>query len=628
MPPQRLDNLPFDVFYQIATSLDDRDCIHLSRTNRIIYDSMQSELIARKTVENVLRYSKEGSIALQAQAGYRKAVSHRFDINEAVATATPYSVSVLAYASDFLYQQGVLCYRVGQEIRLLDVHRAAQRERVLNLHDVLRRLESSPMDRDAAERVKLIHYHDGIVILRVINDNALGDSLLAIDMERHPGHTRRRRLLLQAVVPSNVPIFVRNSRSYMWYGCFTASAANSDGVWSVWGVDLVTLEKIDVPLDRVVDGDLGQTLCFEMYKEHLYAVSTQVASNDDERFSSFYHWFCHAPRQESQQWNDRIWRREHREGPINEMWTDLSIRTDEETGNPVIIECRREWRHGKSENHRTTYIQPLPTPTEAAEAELRRSPWVTDNEDEDQNNNEVQNDNVKNTSDHDTHGQSFDERPEKRLRRNYHAEYEHDQNSRQEFIAARTKYRSYHLSAATFIDLVNDPAPEADGLRSRDRIRLRTVSRKRKCPIDEEETGLLFKHTQTEADGRPVEGSEERFSCRGVHLWPAEDSPSELTHLLCPDTRAGSVHAISDERSLLYSISSPGLPLGNQALILISFDPKIRFPNLPSLRSLKTPITGDILPVDIPGPGPASSGSLIREAIPLYQAIGRGYWLR
>lgn len=51
MPPPRLDNLPFDVFYQIATSLDDRDCIHLSRANRSLYYSMQSELIARKTVE-------------------------------------------------------------------------------------------------------------------------------------------------------------------------------------------------------------------------------------------------------------------------------------------------------------------------------------------------------------------------------------------------------------------------------------------------------------------------------------------------------------------------------------------------------------------------------------------------
>ncbi|CAI7640275.1 unnamed protein product [Penicillium manginii] len=608
MPPPRLDNLPFDVFYQIATALDDRDSIQLSRTNRVIHESMQSELIARITVENFLRHSKEGSIALQVQAGYHKAVSHRFDINEAVATAAPYS--------------GFLCYRTGQEIRVLDVHRVAQRERVLNLPDVLRHLESGPVDRDTAELVKLIHYNDGILVLRVINGDALGDGLLAIDIEHRL--TRRERLLLQVVVPPGVPIFVRNSRSYMWYGCYTASTADSDGVWSVCCVDFATLDKIEFQLNRVFDGDLGQTLCFEMYKEHLYAVSTQVASDDDERFSSFYHWFCYAPRQKGQNWKDRIWRREHLEGPINEMWTDLSIRTDEKSGNPVIIECRREWYHGKSENHRTTYIQLLPTPEEAAEAELRHSLWANDNEDEDGNANE--NDNFKDISDHHTHGQL----PEKRLPRNYHAEYKHTllQNSRQEFIAARTKYHSYQLSAATFIDLVNDPYSETDGLRSRDRIRLRTVSRKRKCPIDEEGSGLLFKHTQFEADGRPVEGSEEHYSSRGVHLWPTEDSPSELTELLCPDTRAGKVHALSDERSLLYSISSPGLPPGNKALILISFDPQIRFPNLPILRSLKTPVTAGKFPVDIPAPRPSSSGSFILEAAPFYQAISCGYWLR
>lgn len=50
-PPPTLDSLPFDVFYQIATSLDDHDCIHLSRTNRAIHELMKSDLIARKTVE-------------------------------------------------------------------------------------------------------------------------------------------------------------------------------------------------------------------------------------------------------------------------------------------------------------------------------------------------------------------------------------------------------------------------------------------------------------------------------------------------------------------------------------------------------------------------------------------------
>lgn len=546
---------------------------------------------------------------MAAQAGYRKAVGHRFDIHEAVATAAPYSVSVLAYGADFLYHQGCLCYRVGHEIRLLDVHGGGRQERVLNLHAVIPRLESGPVGLDVAERVRLLHYSDGIVVFRVQGIGAHDDTLLAIDMDRRPDHTRRRRLLLQKSVPPDAPIFVRHNRSYIWYGTFTA-AHGSDGVWSVCGLDFATFEEIEFPLDRVVDGDLGQTLCFEMYQEHLYAVSTQIASGDDERFSSFYHWFCHAPRQKGRQWNGLLWRREHREGPINEMWTDLSIRTDETTGRPVILECRREWRDGKSENHRTNYIESLPTPEEALA-------WP-DDDPNDLSGNRL----------------SYDQRPEKRPRRNYHAEYEptHDPTQRREFIAARTKHRSYHLAAATFVDLVNDPTPHADGVRSRDRLRLRTVSRKRKCAIDEDgidgPRGSLYRPRQFDADGRPIEGSEERFISRGVHLWPAEDSPSELHHLLCPDARVSSVHAISDERSLIYSVSCPGLPRDHQALVLISFDPAIRFPTFTSLRTWKGPdVPGNMFPVEAEIPRLPSS-SLVREAQPLYQAIGRGYWLR
>lgn len=48
---QSLDTLPFDIFYHIANSLDDRDFINLSRTNRALYSLSQSEQISRKTVE-------------------------------------------------------------------------------------------------------------------------------------------------------------------------------------------------------------------------------------------------------------------------------------------------------------------------------------------------------------------------------------------------------------------------------------------------------------------------------------------------------------------------------------------------------------------------------------------------
>ncbi|OOQ84511.1 F-box domain protein [Penicillium brasilianum] len=626
-PLATLDGLPFDVFYQIATLLDDRDCIHLSRTNRAIHDLMNCDLIARKTVESVLAHSKEGRTALAAQSGYRKAVGHRFDIHEAIATASPYAVAMLAYAVDFVYHQGILCYRVGHEIRLLNVHRGARQEQVLNLYEVIPRLDAgSPEETlDPAARVKLLHYSNGIVVFRLEGIGAQADSLVAIDMATR--QTRRKRLLVQRPIPASAPIFVRHSRSYLWY-IFFVDSLGSHGTWLCHGVDLATDETIQFHLEQALGGEPGQTMCFDIYQDHLYFISTTVTSEDDERFSSFYHWTCYAPRSKSRKWSDRLWRREHREGPINEMWTDLSIRKDETTGRPMIVECRREWPDGKSENHRTTYIEPLSTPAELQATHPQgniQSPSSSDDDSDDENSGPSKDPVI---------DREYDHRPEKRLRRNYHHEHElgDDPNERQEFIHAYTKHHSYDLASSTFVDLVNDPTPKTAGVRVRDRIRLRTVSRKRKCPIDEEGIagipGLLFPPTQVDTDGRPVENSEEYFVSRGVHMWPADDGPAELHNLLCPDQRSGVVAAVADERSLIYSISCPGLPSGHQAIILLSFDPALRLPMLMPLRSMKSlPSVEGTFPVTLPKPR-ASGGGLIRESDPLYAAINRGYWLR
>lgn len=532
---------------------------------------------------------------------------------------------MLAYAVDFVYHQGILCYRMGHEIRVLNVHRGAHQEQVLNLYEILPRLGMGPLDMlDPASMVELIHYSNGILIFR-LHGFGLGseDTLVAIDMARRPSH--RKRLLLQERIPSLAPIFVRHSRSYLWYGIFVEGLGSS-GVWSCSGVDLATEEKIPFHLDQVVDGELGQSICFDIYQEHLYVISTQVTSEEDERFSSFYHWFCYAPRQKGRKWSGKSWRREHREGPINEMWTDLSIRKDETTGRPMIVECRREWPDGKSEHHRTTYTEPLSTPLELQvnnpEGDIR-SPVRSDDSDSDEG---------PSTSKDPMIARTYDHRPEKRLRRNYHPEHElsDDPSARQEFIYAHTKHHSYELASSTFVDLVNDPTPQADGVRARDRLRLRTVSRKRKCPMDEEatagEAGLLFRPTQVDTDGHPVEGSEERFVSRGVHMWPSEDAPAELHNLLCPDQRSGVVKAIADERSLIYSISCPGLPSHHRALILISFDPKLHLPTMKPLSSLEG-FLGSVSPVALPKPR-ASSGGSIKDSDPLYKAINRGYWLR
>lgn len=574
---------------------------------------------ADPSLQNFLPHSKEGQAALVAQSGFRKAVGHRLAIHEAVAMADPYSVACVGYGAEFLYNQGYLCYRSDHWIRLLYMHGAAFRERVMDLREVIPQLlEAGPVEPGVEDRVTLLSYCDDILVFRVADISATEDALLVVNMAWRQTHQDKRRFLLYAEIPASAPVFVRHCGSYIWYGTFTA-ADGSDGVWSITGMDLESEESIEFPLDRVVDGDLGQTLCFEIHDEHLYAVSTQVAADDDEVHSSFYHWFCHAPRADGRKWNGRLWRREHQEGPINEMWTDLSIRKDETTGRPVILECRREWRDGKSENHRTYYTQRLPTPEEAlaplSGGTFETPSWVSVDDD-------LENDHP------------YDERPAKRLRRYYHAEYESGSTKRHEFIAARTKHRGYHLGASTFVDIVNDPV--GDNLRSRDRIRLRTVSRKRKCPIDEEGNegppNRLFQPTQMDQYGFPVEGSEERFECRGVRMWPPDDAPPALQSLLCPGPRTGSVKSIADERSIIYSIDAPGLPPNQQALILISFDPHFRIPitgPLPTPTCLpEYQAPGELFPPTLKPPPPYfPSNNLVEEAPPFYLGIKRGYYM-
>lgn len=48
---RNLDCIPYDVFYQVASTLDCHDLIHLSRVNRALNHLVQNESIARKTIQ-------------------------------------------------------------------------------------------------------------------------------------------------------------------------------------------------------------------------------------------------------------------------------------------------------------------------------------------------------------------------------------------------------------------------------------------------------------------------------------------------------------------------------------------------------------------------------------------------
>jgi hypothetical protein len=106
---------------------------------------------------------------------------------------------------------------------------------------------------------------------------------------------------------------------------------------------------------------------------------------------------------------------------------DLSIQVDEQKGRPAILECRREWLDGGSENHRTYYITPLPTPDEALTMHTKGTTHPTDMVDS---------------------GEAHSQLQGKRPVRDCHAEHEISRplDQRFDFIPAHTMHSSYSLT--------------------------------------------------------------------------------------------------------------------------------------------------------------------------------------
>ncbi|RJE21396.1 F-box domain protein [Aspergillus sclerotialis] len=529
--PRSLDSIPYDIFYQIASRLDCYDFVNLSRVNRSTYSLTLTDSLARKTIENSLLHTKEGQTAHRNRSGYRRAVGRLFDIKEAFATAQPFSAAVLGYGSAFIYNGGSLCYVHDDEIRVLDVHGAGQIEQVLNICNILSRVIPGYFPNDDNTQLSLMHYNQGILAFLVELTDGEEAWLLAMDVRRRPENARTGRLRFRTSLQSTRRLFVRHNKSYLYYGTHSSLGYHGYQQWAINCVDLKTgrhLTRKPIELEDFAGNEIGQTVCFGVHHDHLYAVSTQVNFEEEEvDWTSFYIWVCMSPtgcmkqtkRDRVLRRPNRIWRRQHREGPINDSWADLSLRNDEETERLTILECRREWQNGGSDNCRTYYMQALPSPEEI-EDKGREHNSAPDSAPLPLPDEPL-------TKTLDSSNKPNYDRPRKRVCRHYHTEYEpgSDPSQRRDFILAKTKYRSYNLSASTYVDLVNDPCPNSADLVPRDRLRLRTVSRKRKCPIDEE-TGLLYPRSLKEDDGTPMEHSEERFVSRGIHMWPP-DGPQE-----------------------------------------------------------------------------------------------------
>lgn len=444
-------------------------------------------------------------------------------------------------------------------------------------------------------RAELLHYQDGVLcfLYRAAIANAQYGTeelwLFAIDVREGLPISNRVRL---AIIMQNSKFFVRNNSRYLYVGSHDGMGSHGHHEWVLQGYDLSNGQpKQSLQLPDFFGTDLRQTVVFEIYDDYLYALSNQSSFEVEEiDWTSFYH--CHRfslehPIMELLE-RKQIFRRQHRDGPINDSWTDLDLNRDEQTGTLFITECRREWKNGLSTQQRTYYREPLP-------AEFL---------DDTQNTDPMKypaNDPLVKVLDEKSKALYSESVP--RIPRNFHPEP--ITATAQTFLLAKTKYRNYIPASSAFLDLVIDDYPPRQpttaSLPSRhwlQQLRLRIVSRVQSSPIDPA-TKCLYESTLQED---PIPDSEERFTDRGIVLWPPVTAPTELLDLLNPayvpnstSRMIGDVVAMADERSLVYMPTPQFRQEGeNRHIVFVNFDPAIRILGLPLMPGSELGGTGEV----------------------------------
>lgn len=508
-------------------------------------------------------------------------------------------------------------------MRVLDVHGASRTEGVM----LSSLVGSQIFDTECKDiEIELCHLQDGLLSIMFhgeIIHMGWRSWLLVVDVSQDETGRERKQLAVDLWTPEDV--VVRNDRRYLCAMSPTGLSMNGrhrEWVCKVWDLEIPAPRPAALQIPDLAVGEIGQGLVFEVFDGFLYAISTQAPYELEEpEWTSYYTCFRLPLKNPGSRTLEtlRIWRRHHKEGPINDLWTDLKLHKDEMTGELLIMEARKEWTGGSSVQKRTWYRQTLPP--------RFPSPGGVDNDgDEEMVDVNSQSTNVQqavpandpqslassSTSaqdppyllatppddddwDHDAFATatSLEQRPgHPRLPHNTHPEYPVDAPAPpivDSFILAKSKHRAYNPSAAAFLDLVVDdrqPSAQSNWVQQ---VRFRIGSRREASPLDQD--GMFHGHHVSSYNGKPVPDSERRYVDQGIHIWPPADAPVVLQDLLNGNVISsdlsndgtgcrtlGDISAISDERSIVYLVKEKGAADADKGqLILVNFDEHIRF---------------------------------------------------
>lgn len=410
--------------------------------------------------------SKEAQLAKAAEITYHQAFRMVYQRKQAFFNATPFSAWIAGQGTSFLCRQGVLCVLHGDVLQISATH-ATHGTFEICLHDVL----GYPDGRITEKlRFDLLEFVDDIIMIScqdVIHCQPSVRSILAIDTRRDIQDVGR--LIRKIRLDSHRRLFVRHTSSFICWGT-RSGEGSSVGEWviRVTPMDPQAREVAEYTLSDFHGKDIGSTIAFEIHGDYLYALSTQTTHEVEEiDWTSFYTCIRFPLQMKSPLGSvmerKRIWRRQHSEGPIIDLWTTLSIQTDECADKLFIVEGRREWQNGGSGHARKFYMTMI-DPCDFAADSYEDHPLPA-------------NDPLVDLL-------SFADRPHyapERTRTPWqvHSEPQHGLN--RTFPLSHTKFGAYNLANNLFLDLVEDSQCCANSPTSC--LRLRMGSR-RPAPLD------------------------------------------------------------------------------------------------------------------------------------------------
>jgi hypothetical protein len=572
---------------------------------------------------------------MTAGGGNARALRRAAKRREALATAHPYITAIVGLADAFLYCNGVLCYTLDDRVRLLDLHNSSNHETVINIPALLTHALSEIEDNRKGI-FQILYYADNVTsCLYKSSGPDPAAWLIAFNKNTH-------RILVTEELASVDKIFVRHNKRYLYYG--THSEIGTDGYkkWVIHGYDFKNRkwypQKIHLP--DMVGSEIGQTICFEFYKDYFYALSNQTSFEVEEiDWTSFYHCVrfpLNCPNNEllEKTEDNSMWRRQHQEGPIDDRWTSLRLDEDETTGELRIVESRKEWYLGSSRSQITYYTTEIIFPEkdygEEALPYLQDATFMSalDSDTSDAFSSTFASSStvyagsysasastsstlpaIPSTTSppcspkiyhHDLSNLPDDPilrllrpddnphhiRPPPRLPQNTHPG--NDGSHKPTLTLSRSRIRHYHTSASTYLDLVDDPLPS--DWQSTQRLRLRAGSRKLGPPLTHppqsgEKSGLL----RSPDPNLPI-ALKEMYREQPIVYWPPAQDPdgegkgdgweghlNEVYRLLNPPSHLGNVQGTADERSLVYATGPRDKP---QAIVFVGFDPGMKLQGL------------------------------------------------